>query len=211
MKDFSHKEQKTVELINRITDLEDENYKLTHFTNKDIDKKKFIIMDKQIKSFTVEMQKFMNENNKYKQMLQSKDAEIKKLKSEIADIRNDIKTNVNGVDVSFANKDTVVDTVSILNNLNSKNVIRKSLDSVRSGSSSDNTIKRENSFESITSHRMIKVIRGGNNKKHNCFFAAMLDNNTPITSLKAISKKKEFQFENEMNILDNDNMSDISS
>ena len=212
MKDFSHKEQKTVELINRITDLEDENYKLTHFTNKDIDKKKFIIMDKQIKSFTVEMQKFMNENNKYKQLLQSKDAEIKKLKSEISDIKNDIKTNVNGVDVSFANKDTVVDTVSILNNLNSKNVIRKSLDSVRSGSSSDNTIKRENSFESITSHRMIKVIRGGNSKKHNCFFAAMLDNNTPITSsLKAISKKKEFQFENEMNILDNDQMSDISS
>ena len=114
--------------------------------------------------------------------------------------------------MSFANKDTVVDTVSILNNLNSKNVIRKSLDSVRSGSSSDNTIKRENSFESITSHRMIKVIREGNSKKHNCFFAAMLDNNTPITSsLKAISKKKEFQFENEMNILDNDQMSDISS
>ena len=120
MKDFSHKEQKTVELINRITDLEDENYKLTHFTNKDIDKKKFIIMDKQIKSFTVEMQKFMNENNKYKQLLQSKDAEIKKLKSEISDIKNDIKTNVNGVDVSFANKDTVVDTVSILNNLKTR-------------------------------------------------------------------------------------------
>lgn len=56
MKEFEYKEKKIVDLINKINDLEDDNYKLVHF-NKDKDKKKFYLMEKQIKEFTIEMQK----------------------------------------------------------------------------------------------------------------------------------------------------------
>lgn len=56
MIDFEYKEKKIVDMINKISDLEDENYKLLHF-NKDKDKKKYIMMEKQVKEFTNEMQR----------------------------------------------------------------------------------------------------------------------------------------------------------
>jgi hypothetical protein len=59
MIDFEYKEKKIVDMINKISDLEDENYKLLNF-NKDKDKKKYIMMEKQVKEFTNEMQRVDN-------------------------------------------------------------------------------------------------------------------------------------------------------
>ncbi len=56
MMDFEYKEKKVIELVGKVSDLEDENYKLVHF-NKDKDKKKFYMMEKQVKELTNEMQK----------------------------------------------------------------------------------------------------------------------------------------------------------
>ena len=216
LKDFSHKEQKTVELINRITDLEDENYKLLHFSAKDADKRKYIMMDKQIKSFTVEMQKMINENIKYKNLLSTKEVELLKLKNEIAEIRKEQSTK--NTDISFANKDTVIsnETMSQLNKPKTSEIIRKSFESSRSNGSSNSiefVSKRDNSFESIASSRMIKVIRGGNKKQigENGFFSAFLDSKPLCTPVKALKKKSIVQFEKEMNMLDNDDLSDISN
>jgi len=56
LKDFSYKENQILELHNKISDLEDEKFRLLHFS-KDKDKKKFYAMETQIKQFTNELQK----------------------------------------------------------------------------------------------------------------------------------------------------------
>ena len=56
MHDFAYKENQILELHNKISDLEDEQFRLLHF-NKDKDKKKFHAMEVQIKQFTNELQK----------------------------------------------------------------------------------------------------------------------------------------------------------
>lgn len=58
MKDFSYKENQILELHNKISDLEDEKFRLLHFS-KDKDKKKFYAMETQIKQFTNELQKVL--------------------------------------------------------------------------------------------------------------------------------------------------------
>ena len=60
---------------------------------------------------------------------------------------------------------------------------------------------------------MIKVIRGGNKKQigENGFFSAFLDSKPLCTPVKALKKKSIVQFEKEMNMLDNDDLSDISN
>ena len=54
--DFSYKEKKLLDLINKINDLEDENYRIIH-CNKDVDKKKFLLMEKKTKELTMDFQK----------------------------------------------------------------------------------------------------------------------------------------------------------
>jgi hypothetical protein len=54
--DFSYKEKKLLDLINKINDLEDENYRIIH-CNKDIDKKKYLLMEKKTKELTMDFQK----------------------------------------------------------------------------------------------------------------------------------------------------------
>ncbi len=58
LKDFSYKENQILELHNKISDLEDEKFRLLHFS-KDKDKKKFYAMETQIKQFTNELQKVL--------------------------------------------------------------------------------------------------------------------------------------------------------
>ena len=54
--DFTYKEKKCLELINKINDLEDENYRIIH-NKKDVDKKKFLLMEKKTKDLTLDFQK----------------------------------------------------------------------------------------------------------------------------------------------------------
>jgi kinesin family protein 5 len=68
--DFEYKEKKIVDLVEKVAELEDENYKIIHFS-KDKDKKKYLMMEKQIKEFTNELQRvtfynFLVNDRKYK-------------------------------------------------------------------------------------------------------------------------------------------------
>ncbi len=56
LQDFAYKEKKLLELINKISDLEDENFRIIH-SYKDVDKKKFILMEMKSKHLTLELHK----------------------------------------------------------------------------------------------------------------------------------------------------------
>jgi kinesin family protein 5 len=87
MKDFKYKEEKLIQLYDKVSDLEEANYRLIHF-NKDKDKKKYFQMEKQIGTLTIELQKLMSDNSKLKDMLNKRDEEMKKLYSRIIDLEN---------------------------------------------------------------------------------------------------------------------------
>jgi kinesin family protein 5 len=92
LKDFKYKEEKLIELFDKVSDLEEANYRLVHF-NKDKEKKKYFQMEKQISTFTLELGKLMSDNGKFKEMLTKKDDEIKKLYSRITDLENRLVTS----------------------------------------------------------------------------------------------------------------------
>ena len=73
--EFSQRELKTIELINKISDLEDEKYKLLHFS-KDSFKKKYCALEQQVKSLTSSLQKSANENKLLKQTINKQNEEI---------------------------------------------------------------------------------------------------------------------------------------
>ena len=56
MEDFAYKEKKMMDLINKISDLEDENFRIIHNT-KDFDKKKYFLIEKKIKDLTLELER----------------------------------------------------------------------------------------------------------------------------------------------------------
>jgi hypothetical protein len=91
--DIENKEKKINELINKVSDLEHEIYKLTHLI-KDKDKKKMLVMEKQIKDFTNEMQKLTIDNSKFKISIQKKDDEVKYLNEKISDLENKLVQSV---------------------------------------------------------------------------------------------------------------------
>lgn len=59
LEDFTYKEKKLMDLINKISDLEDENFRIIH-NNKDMDKKKYLLMEKKTKDLTLELQRVFN-------------------------------------------------------------------------------------------------------------------------------------------------------
>ena len=73
--EFSQRELKTIELINKISDLEDEKYKLLHFS-KDSFKKKYCALEQQVKSLTSSLQKSANENKLLKQTINKQNEDI---------------------------------------------------------------------------------------------------------------------------------------
>ena len=120
MTEFKLKEMKMVELVNKLNELEDENYKLLHCGKKNSigDKKKIIIMDKQMKMFMCDMEKMRKCIEEYKQQCERKDKEIEKMKKEIKDLKEECKSMMqwkNNGDVSFANENDV--EVSNTNNV----------------------------------------------------------------------------------------------
>ncbi len=115
--DFSKKEMKTMELINKISNLEDENYKLIHFS-KDTFKKKFSVMDKQIKQFTMEMQKLIGENKELKRMINKKNEEANNLQIKISELENKVSGvfKTNNINQKGHNKNINVSEMSFITN-----------------------------------------------------------------------------------------------
>jgi kinesin family protein 5 len=85
--DFKYKEEKLIQLYDKVSDLEEANYRLVHF-NKDKDKKKYFQMEKQIGTLTIELQKLMSDNGRLKDMLNKRDEEVKKLYTRVNDLEN---------------------------------------------------------------------------------------------------------------------------
>ena len=75
IEEFSQRELKTIELINKISDLEDEKYKLLHFS-KDSFKKKYCALEQQVKSLSSSLQKSTNENKLLKQTINKQNEDI---------------------------------------------------------------------------------------------------------------------------------------
>ena len=259
MTEFKVKEMKMVELVNKLNELEDENYKLLHCGKKSSvgDKKKIIIMDKQMKVFMCDMEKMRKCIEEYKQQCERKDKEIEKMKKEITDLKEECKCMMqlkNNGDVSFANENDVN-----VNNNNNNNVIsfaelvkqntcgvdnsnnnrckykhernatvdlqlRKSEESnVSFTNISCNSVESNVSgnFSVIKHGKIIKMIRGGKGKKESeHFFSTFLNTNLAqqqqssqpqcIQTARHTNVYKE-QFQKEMNILNDDNISEFSS
>ena len=75
IEEFSKRELKTIELINKISDLEDEKYKLVHFS-KDSLRKKYCALEQQLKSLSSSLQKATNENKLLKQTVNKQNEDI---------------------------------------------------------------------------------------------------------------------------------------
>ena len=206
--DFSKKEMKTMELINKISNLEDENYKLIHFS-KDTFKKKFSVMDKQIKQFTLEMQKLIGENKELKRIINKKNEETNNLQIKISDLeskipfkqnnnlRNNYKnSNVNVSEMSFITNGNYSPsflegksiTLNTIGDLLKKQLIPKKENSDISDLSifTNNTNLNLNNISNVNNNnitnlinnRIIKIIRGGNKKKEVNFFKMLGNRNS---------------------------------
>jgi chromosome segregation ATPase len=98
--DIAYKENKIQNLVDKISDLEDINYKLTYFNK---DKKTFALLEKQVKELTIEFEKVYTENQKLKKREKEKDAKIEEQNQTIKKLEEKI-ANMNNPELSFANK-----------------------------------------------------------------------------------------------------------
>jgi regulator of replication initiation timing len=187
--DFSTKEQKTIELINKISDLEDQNFKLIHFS-KDSYKKKYSLMDKQIKQFTLQVQQLLTENSELKKKYERKLIESNNLQIKVDELQNKLSDIVKGtiikdrftynmttqsdLDMSFTNRSVCIPDP---NNNNGKGYIMQNMnDLLKQNLQRDN--KRNNNpfnqayknkkninISNMINNRIIKIITGGNKQQ----------------------------------------------
>ena len=199
--DFSKKEMKTMELINKISNLEDENYKLIHFS-KDTFKKKFSVMDKQIKQFTMEMQKLIGENKELKRMINKKNEEANNLQIKISELENKVSGvfKTNNINQKGHNKNINVSEMSFITNngnispsfLGGKgfnintigDLLKKQLIPKKENDVSDL------SFLNITNNTNLNL----NNNINNTNNVSNLINNRIIKIIRGGNKKKEVNF-----------------
>ena len=87
MADFKYKEDKLIELFNKVSDLEEINYRLINF-NKDKEMKRVFVMEKQLKDITTEATNLHIKNINLKEELSNKNEEIKKLVTRISELEN---------------------------------------------------------------------------------------------------------------------------
>jgi kinesin family protein 5 len=189
--DFSTKEQKTIELINKISDLEDQNFKLIHFS-KDSYKKKYSLMDKQIKQFTLQVQQLLTENNELKKKYERKLIESNNLQIKVDELQNKLSDIVKGtiikdrftynmttqsdLDMSFTNRSVCIPDP---NNNNGKGYIMQNMnDLLKQNLQRDNKRNYNNNpfnqayknkkninISNMINNRIIKIITGGNKQQ----------------------------------------------
>ena len=205
--DFSKKEMKTMELINKISNLEDENYKLIHFS-KDTFKKKFSVMDKQIKQFTMEMQKLIGENKELKRMINKKNEEANNLQIKISELETKVTSvfkpnnfnvkghkNVNVSEMSFINSNNGNFSPSFLGgkgfNINTiGDLLKKQLIPKKENDVSDLSILNITNNTNLNLNNTNLNLNNNNNNSN----VTNLINNRIIKIIRGGNKKKEVNF-----------------
>ena len=203
--DLVFKENKLQNLANLIGDLEDENYRLKHFSKDNMTKTKIIMMEKQITSFAKEFQKKDEKNKELESKVKQQEIQINKLNKENKMLQNNLE---------FLNKNlNNNDLFSSRNNDNGDPFDRHMRRSVVFDSTSfyegDSILDQSFRFQR---NKMMKFIKGGT-KANQGFFSKIMDNNRQdtmkfINDFKGqIMKNKDFkmeQLENQLKQLDRD-------
>jgi len=158
------KEEKIQNLANLIGDLEDENYRLKHFSKENMTKARIIMMEKQITTFAQEFQK-KDEKNKYlEKKFKQQEEQINKLSKENKMLQNNIE---------FLSKN-----LSRVGGVNSDAVKRSSRNFRRNTFFENSFLDSENFLDQsykLQANKMMKFIKGGT-KTNGGFLSKFMDN-----------------------------------
>ena len=204
IKDLMFKEEKIQNLANLIGDLEDENYRLKHFSKENMTKARIIMMEKQITTFAQEFQK-KDEKNKYlEKKFKQQEEQINKLSKENKMLQNNIE---------FLSKN-----LSRVGGVNSDAVKRSSRNFRRNTFFENSFMDSENFLDQsykLQANKMMKFIKGGT-KTNGGFLSKFMDNDNinKQDTMKFINafkgqamNNKDFQMEqmeNQLKQLDKD-------
>ena len=184
-------------------------------------KKKFIVMEKQIQSFAVEMQKFLTENKKLTRKIREKESKIYLLEKEIKDLKEkklqEIPEDEIPEDENFNFENNLKNKI---NKIDNNDGIYSILNTNRSFTSNfGNESFSIYSFfnNNPNNNKIMKMIKGGEKKRIGTgFFSKMIDNKDnkreAVKQINILNKRslkenlQEKQFENQMKILENDSL-----
>ena len=163
IKDLMFKEEKIQNLANLIGDLEDENYRLKHFSKENMTKARIIMMEKQITTFAQEFQK-KDEKNKYlEKKFKQQEELINKLSKENKMLQNNIEfLSKNFHSIGGVNNDAV------------KRSSRFRRNTVFENSFMDGESFLDQSYK-LQANKMMKFIKGGT-KSNGGFLSKFMDN-----------------------------------
>ena len=179
-------------------------------------KKKFLVMEKQIQSFAVEMQKFLTENKKLTRKIREKESTIYLLEKEIKELKEKKLQEIpEDEDFNFENNQKMK-----MNKIDNNDGIYSILNTNRSFTSNfGNESFSIYSFfnNNPNNNKMMKMIKGGEKKRIGTgFFSKMIDNKDnkreAVKQINILNKRsleenlQEKQFENQMKILENDSL-----
>ena len=209
--DLVFKENKLQNLANLIGDLEDENYRLKHFSKDNMTKTKIIMMEKQITSFAKEFQKKDEKNKELENKVKQQEIQINKLNKENKMLQNNLEfLNKNLNNLGQSNNDLFSSRINDNGDPFDRHTMRRStiLDT-NSFYEGDSILDQSFRFQR---NKMMKFIKGGT-KTNQGFFSKIMDNNRQdtmkfINDFKGqIMKNKDFkmeQLENQLKQLDRD-------
>ena len=209
--DLVFKENKLQNLANLIGDLEDENYRLKHFSKDNMTKTKIIMMEKQITSFAKEFQKKDEKNKELENKVKQQEIQINKLNKENKMLQNNLEfLNKNLNNLGQSNNDLFNSRINDNGDLFERHTMRRStIFDANSFYEGDSILDQSFRFQR---NKMMKFIKGGT-KTNQGFFSKIMDNNRQdtmkfINDFKGqILKNKDFkmeQLENQLKQLDRD-------
>ena len=208
--DLVFKENKLQNLANLIGDLEDENYRLKHFSKDNMTKTKIIMMEKQITSFAKEFQKKDEKNKELENKVKQQEIQINKLNKENKMLQNNLEfLNKNLNNLGQSNNDLFSSRTNDNGDPFDKHMRRSIVFDTNSYYEGDSILDQSFRFQR---NKMMKFIKGGT-KTNQGFFSKIMDNNRQdtmkfINDFKGqIMKNKDFkmeQLENQLKQLDRD-------
>ena len=209
--DLVFKENKLQNLANLIGDLEDENYRLKHFSKDNMTKTKIIMMEKQITSFAKEFQKKDEKNKELENKVKQQEIQINKLNKENKMLQNNLEfLNKNLNNLGQSNNDMFSSRINDNGDPFDRHTMRRStIFDANSFYEGDSILDQSFRFQR---NKMMKFIKGGT-KTNQGFFSKIMDNNRQdtmkfINDFKGqIMNNKDFkmeQLENQLKQLDRD-------
>jgi len=209
--DLVFKENKLQNLANLIGDLEDENYRLKHFSKDNMTKTKIIMMEKQITSFAKEFQKKDEKNKELENKVKQQENQINKLNKENKMLQNNLEfLNKNLNNLGQSNNDLFSSRINDNGDPFDRHTMRRStIFDANSFYEGDSILDQSFRFQR---NKMMKFIKGGT-KTNQGFFSKIMDNNRQdtmkfINDFKGqIMNNKDFkmeQLENQLKQLDRD-------